>query len=80
VIDRLSEIKVPTLVMAGKQDFVYPPEAQHELADGIPGARLRLIDKAGHSPHDEQPDEVFSALSEFLPIEAAVPQMAASAR
>lgn len=71
ITDRLSEIRVPTLVMAGQQDFVYPPEAQHELANGIPGARLRLIDKAGHSPHDEQPDQVFAALAEFLPAPVA---------
>jgi proline iminopeptidase len=73
VTDRLPDIKVPTLVMAGQQDFVYPPEAQHELASGIPGTRLRLVDKAGHSPVSEQPDEVFAALSEFLPAAVAAP-------
>ena len=67
VTDRLREIKVPTLVMAGRQDFCYPPEAQLELVNGIPNAQLRLIDKAGHNPHDEQPDEVFAALTEFIP-------------
>jgi proline iminopeptidase len=41
VMDRLGEITVPTLVMAGRDDFVFPPECQLELAAGIPGARLR---------------------------------------
>jgi proline iminopeptidase len=53
VVDRLGEIAVPTLVMAGRQDFVFPPECQQELAAGIPGSQLVIIDGAGHSPHDE---------------------------
>ena len=32
VMDRLGEIEVPTLVMAGRDDFVFPPEHQPELA------------------------------------------------
>jgi pimeloyl-ACP methyl ester carboxylesterase len=66
VMDRLGEIKVPTLVMAGREDFIYPPEHQEELAAGIPNARLVLIDRAGHNPHDEQPAEVIEAIKSFL--------------
>ena len=36
VMDRLGEITVPTLVMAGRDDFIFPPEHQAELAAGIP--------------------------------------------
>jgi pimeloyl-ACP methyl ester carboxylesterase len=35
VIDRLGEIRAPTLVMAGRDDFLCPPECQLELAAGI---------------------------------------------
>jgi proline iminopeptidase len=66
VKDRLGEIKVPTLVMAGRQDFLFPPECQEELAVAIPNARLVIIDRAGHNPHDEQPAETLKAVSEFL--------------
>ncbi len=66
VMDRLGEIKVPTLVMAGREDFVYPPEHQEELAAGIPNARLVLIDRAGHNPHDEQTAETLAAIRSFL--------------
>ncbi len=66
VMDRLGEIKVPTLVMAGRDDFVYPPESQQELAAGIPNARLVLIDRAGHNPHDEQPTATFKAIRDFF--------------
>jgi proline iminopeptidase len=66
VMDRLSEIRVPTLVLAGRQDFVYPPESQEELAAGIPNARLVLIDRAGHNPQDEQPTQTLRAIRDFL--------------
>ena len=66
VMDRLGEIKVPTLVMAGREDFIYPPEHQKELAAGIPDARLVIIDRASHSPHEEQPAEALKAVREFL--------------
>jgi pimeloyl-ACP methyl ester carboxylesterase len=66
VVDRLHEITAPTLVMAGRDDFVFPPGCQQELAAGIPDARLRIIDRAGHNPHDEQTDEVMAAAREFI--------------
>lgn len=66
VLDRLGEISVPTLVLAGTDDFVFPPECQRELAAGIPGARLRLVERAGHNPHDEQTTEVMRAVRDFI--------------
>jgi pimeloyl-ACP methyl ester carboxylesterase len=66
VMARLGEIRVPTLVMAGREDFVFPPEHQEELAAGIPNARLVLIDRAGHNPHDEQTAETLAAVRSFL--------------
>jgi proline iminopeptidase len=66
VMDRLGEINVPTLVMAGRDDFIYPPEHQAELAARIPNARLVLIDRAGHNPHDEQPAETIRAVRDFM--------------
>jgi proline iminopeptidase len=70
VMDRLGEITVPTLVMAGRDDFVFPPEHQLELAAGIPDARLRIIERAGHSPHLEQPAEVMEAIRDFIGTDA----------
>jgi proline iminopeptidase len=66
VMDRLGEIHVPTLVMAGREDFLFPPEHQVALAGGIPGARLRIIERAGHNPHDEQTAEVVAAITDFI--------------
>jgi proline iminopeptidase len=66
VTDRLAEIHVPTLVIAGKDDFLEPPDCQRELAAGITGARLMLVDRAGHNPHTERPDVVIPAVRDFL--------------
>jgi pimeloyl-ACP methyl ester carboxylesterase len=70
VMGRLGEIQVPTLVMAGRDDFLFPPEHQAQLAAGIPNARLRIIEGAGHNPHDEQTDEVMEAIRDFISAEA----------
>jgi proline iminopeptidase len=72
VMDRLAEIRVPTLVIAGRDDFIFPPEHQAELAGGIPGARLVIIDGAGHNPQMEQLDAVLEAVREFVRPEVAV--------
>ena len=57
VMDRLDEIRVPTLVIAGHDDFLLPPESQALLAAGIPGATLRIIERAGHNPQSERAKE-----------------------
>jgi proline iminopeptidase len=66
VMDRLHEIRVPTLVLAGRYCFLFPPEHQAILADRIPDARLELVECAGHNPQIEQPDEVIRILRQFL--------------
>lgn len=64
--DRLGGIRVPTLIIAGREDFIYPPEAQQELVAGIPDARLVQIEHSGHNPHEDQPAEVQRLIRDFL--------------
>jgi len=66
VMDRLGEIKVPTLVLAGRHDFLFPPEHQAILADRIPNAQLKIIERAGHNPQMERPAEVIQIIKRFL--------------
>lgn len=66
VMDRLGQITVPTLIVAGRDDFIFPPEHQRELAAAIPHAHLQLIQRAGHNPHAEQPAEVMRAIRNFI--------------
>lgn len=66
VMDRLNEIKVPTLVMAGRHDFIFPPEHQAILAGRLPNAQLELIECAGHNPQMEQPTATIQAIRRFM--------------
>jgi proline iminopeptidase len=66
VMDRLGEIEVPTLVMAGRDDFQFPPEHQAALAAGIPHARLEIIERAGHNAPTERPAEVIQVVRDFM--------------
>ena len=79
VMHRLGEIKVPTLVLAGRHDFLFPPEHQAILADRIAGARLEIIECAGHNPHMEKAAEVMHAILGFMSA-AAVPATTLAAR
>lgn len=66
VMDRLGEINVPTLVLAGRHDFLFPPEHQAILADRIPNAQLEIIERAGHNPQMERPAAVIQIIKGFL--------------
>ncbi len=66
VMDRLGEIRAPTLVVAGRHDFLFPTEHQVALAAGIPGAHLEIIECAGHNPHLERQADVVQAITAFL--------------
>lgn len=58
---RAHEVRVPALVLCGREDRVTPPGLSTELARMVPGARVELISSAGHLPNIEQP-EAFDAL------------------
>ena len=49
VTDRLGEISVPALVLAGGQDQIVPPASTKLVADSIPGARLEVDPDCGHT-------------------------------
>ena len=49
VTDRLGEITVPTLILAGGQDQVVPLAATRLVAERIPGARLEVDPECGHT-------------------------------
>ncbi|MFX1281814.1 MAG: alpha/beta fold hydrolase [Promethearchaeota archaeon] len=59
---RLKSIKVPTLVIHGKEDLLVPKEGGIDVADGVPGAELLLIDGMGHSLPPEVLPQIIDAL------------------
>jgi pimeloyl-ACP methyl ester carboxylesterase len=63
---RLRRVKADTLVLWGRQDALAPAVYAEEFAALIPGARVRVVDGAGHIPHVEQRDAVSKAVLDFL--------------
>jgi len=69
VMDKVNEIKAPTLVLAGRDDFQFPPEHQVILADRIPNAQLEIVERAGHNAPMERPDAVIRIVRRFMTTE-----------
>ena len=66
VAGRLGAVDVPTLVLWGARDTWLPPSTGERLAAAIPGARLRLIEDAGHFLPEDAPRAVAGALLTHL--------------
>jgi 3-oxoadipate enol-lactonase len=67
-LDRLDGIKAPSLIIVGEQDLLTPPWVAHEVARGIPGARLKIVtgDGSSHLVPLERPDEFNQLVMDFL--------------
>lgn len=63
---RLKWIPVPTLVVWGSEDKTNDISMGHELAEGIPGAKLVVYDGVGHNVPGEAPDRFVKDVLEFL--------------
>lgn len=66
VLPRLRDVRVPTLVVCGREDRGTEPIHSERIAAAIPGARLVLIDGAGHVSALEQPAAVNAELVPFV--------------
>lgn len=62
----LAGVDVPTLIITSSNDTLIPPEATTPMASQVPGARLEVIDGAGHLSNLEAPDTFTRLLREHL--------------
>ena len=62
----LENIAAPTHVVVGGEDTLTPPALSREMARRIPGARLTIIEGAGHLSNIEQPEAFNRAVLDFL--------------
>jgi len=62
----LPGIKVPTLLIWGNQDNITPPQVGKLFNDLMPNADLHYIDRCGHVPTQEQPEQVLQLINSFL--------------
>jgi proline iminopeptidase len=63
---RLGEIRVPTLVLCGRHDWITPLDQSEYMAAHIPGARLVVFDRSGHGPMSEENEAYIDAVRRFL--------------
>lgn len=65
IVDRLGEIRVPTLVIGGRFDEATPAitETVHR---GIPGSEWVIFENSSHFPHVEETERYLQVLSQFL--------------
>ncbi|HWC53611.1 MAG TPA: alpha/beta hydrolase [Chitinophagaceae bacterium] len=64
--EELNQIKQPTLLVWGNNDTITPPFVAREFNKLIPNSELYFIDKCGHAPMMEVPDEFNAILHKFL--------------
>ena len=64
--EELNQIKQPTLLVWGNDDSITPPFVAREFNKLIPNSELHFIDKCGHAPMMEVPDEFNVILHKFL--------------
>lgn len=61
-LDELPQLAMPTLVIWGALDGVFPPRQAPAAVERLPNGRLAVIPACGHLPHVEAPEEFVGAL------------------
>ena len=65
IIDRLSRIQVPTLLISGRYDEATPATVQ-PFADGIADVRWQIFEASSHMPHVEEREACMACVAAFL--------------
>jgi pimeloyl-ACP methyl ester carboxylesterase len=66
LVDQLPHLGMPTLIIWGKRDRVFPYTQGQKAASHLRQGVLELLPDCGHLPHVEQPERFVSTLGEFL--------------
>jgi proline iminopeptidase len=66
VTERLGEIQVPTLILAGRYDWICPPSQAQIMHQNIPNSELVIFADSGHLPYVEEPDHFFKTVRDWL--------------
>jgi pimeloyl-ACP methyl ester carboxylesterase len=66
LVDRLPSVKMPTLVLSGERDRVFPESHAREAVVRLQEGAIALVPNCGHMPHVECPDRFLAALDGFL--------------
>jgi pimeloyl-ACP methyl ester carboxylesterase len=72
IVARYPELDVPTLIVWGRHDPVVPLSVGERLARELPDARLVVLDRCGHLPSEELPEQSLAVVRRFLEEDAGV--------
>ena len=61
----LAKITAPTLVIAGRHDWICAPEFSEEIAALIPGAEIQIFEASGHMLRTDEPHRLITTIAEF---------------
>jgi pimeloyl-ACP methyl ester carboxylesterase len=65
-VDRLPAMKMPIQILAGRDDYITPPEQAQRIATLAPNARVVELAESGHFPFVEEQDRYLAAFRAFL--------------
>lgn len=66
IVNQLHKIISPTLVIAGRHDWICPPEFSQEIAQAIPDAQLQIFENSGHLIRVDEPQLLLNEIAKFL--------------
>jgi pimeloyl-ACP methyl ester carboxylesterase len=66
MVARLKEIRLPTLILWGRDDIVFPLSEAEKFTSAIPSARFVVYERCGHWPMEEHPDRSAEELKGFI--------------
>lgn len=70
---RVDHVRAPVLLLHGRFDAVLAPATSWALHQTLPDSRFRIIERSGHMPFIERPDDFLEAVVEFLQEEPPEP-------
>ncbi len=62
----IGRVAVPTLVLAGRHDWICPPEFSEEIHRLIPGAQLQIFEDSSHTIRADEPDALNAVIRKFV--------------
>jgi proline iminopeptidase len=63
---QLGKIAAPTLILAGRHDWICAPEFSEEIQRHIPGSELRIFENSSHSIRSDEPQAMVDAIAGFV--------------
>ena len=64
--DRLKDLPMPVLILAGRYDRVAVPRMMVQYKEFCPQAEFHMFEKSGHNPFIEEPEKTFEVIIDFL--------------